>query len=115
MLDLDVDNDPERAERFLELVVPDRTRQAVYRIAEEALTNVAKHVRASQVGLALKREGTGVLLLRLLYNGTGFAVDSVDRGLGMGTMIDYIEVAGGQLGLTSSVGLGTEVNGVLPI
>ena len=60
-------------------------------------------------------QGNEALSLAVLDNGNGFAVDRVDAGLGLGTMNDYAEVAGGQLDLNSSAGSGTDVKVVLPI
>ena len=51
----------------------------IYRIAQESLTNVARHAEASEVLLSLER-GNGSVVLRVLDNGQGFAPDHAEGG-----------------------------------
>ena len=95
--------------------VPDQVGLAVYRIAEEALTNAVKHAQASQVTVRLDPPQTGWLRLTVRDNGLGFDVASALRGLGMAAMQDYAEVAGGECVVHSVPGKGTVVTAILPL
>jgi len=48
-------------------------------------------------------------------DGVGFDVGDGDRGLGLGTMADYSDVANVQLIIDSTIGEGTKVEATLPI
>ncbi len=85
----------------------------LYRIVQEALTNVAKHANASQVLVRLTRKGR---TLRLLVedDGCGFDVegtkDSRESGLGLFGMEERLALVGGTLRVESVVGGGTRVS-----
>jgi PAS domain S-box-containing protein len=82
---------------------------ALYRIAQEALNNVAKHARASQAFVNLDcQPGRGAL--RISDDGCGFDPNDVlpDR-LGMGTMRERAEHVGATLDIKSQPGGGTEI------
>jgi signal transduction histidine kinase len=82
---------------------------ALYRIAQEALNNIAKHARASQASVDLHcRPGRGAL--RINDDGCGFDANNVlpDR-LGMGVMRERAEHAGATLRIKSQPGDGTQV------
>ncbi len=85
----------------------------LFRIAQEALTNCAKHARATSVkiGLAL---GRGPVVLSVVDDGLGFepeAVGSPGAGCGMGllNMRSMAEVAGGRFAIASRPGGGTRI------
>ena len=102
----------ERTDRKL---VPDQTRLAAYRIAEEALTNVVKHANASGVTVKVDLIDHGRLRLMVRDNGQGFDAKSVASGLGTVSMQDYSEAVGGGCTITSAPGRGTEVVATLPL
>jgi PAS domain S-box-containing protein len=82
---------------------------ALYRIAQEALNNIAKHARASQACVDLLcQAGRGTL--RISDDGDGFDVGDIlpDR-LGMGVMRERAEDAGATLSIESQPGNGTQV------
>jgi signal transduction histidine kinase len=96
-------------ERHLEFQgrLPGETETHLYRIAQEALTNVARHSGASRVVMLL-READGVLRLELADNGNGLkAQGSSSRrskaqgGLGLAGMRERMRVAGGELRVRS--------------
>jgi signal transduction histidine kinase len=95
--------------------VPEQVKLAVYRIAEEALTNVVKHAKASKVTVRLNASGEGLLRLTVQDDGQGFDAQSASGGLGVATMQDYADAVGGQCAVHSTPGVGTEVTAVLPI
>jgi two-component system sensor histidine kinase UhpB len=90
---------------------------AVYRIAQEALANVARHADASQVLVSLRTDADGVELT-VRDDGRGFefeapvgsgaAFDS-EGGLGLGGMAERARLVGGELTIESRPGAGTEL------
>jgi two-component system sensor histidine kinase UhpB len=86
---------------------------ALFRIAQEALNNVAKHAQASEVTLVLELE-THVLRLAVHDDGIGFdplrsTGRSGDRGWGLFTMTERAEAVGGRCTIESCPGWGTQV------
>jgi signal transduction histidine kinase len=102
----------EKADRNL---VPEQVKLAVYRIAEEALTNVVKHAKAGKVTVRLDASGEGWLRLMVRDDGQGFDAQSAPGGLGVATMRDYADAVGGQCAVHSVPGVGTEVTAALPL
>jgi signal transduction histidine kinase len=89
--------------------LPPDVQVALYRIAQEALNNVAKHAGASRVMVSL-RHNQEAIELGLSDNGRGFDVDTVSaEHLGLGIMVERAEAVGATLKITSQVGQGTQV------
>lgn len=89
---------------------PEQITIAIYRIAQEALRNVAKHAGKTHVKVSLeKKENT--LELRIMDFGLGFDQESdlPSGGLGMISMQERAHLAGGTLVVHSSLGEGTTV------
>jgi signal transduction histidine kinase len=95
---------PERFEPELET--------AVYRMAQEALTNVAKHAGAQRVRLVLA-ESDGELLLEIRDDGVGFDSKTRTDGFGLAGMRERAALAGGTLSVESGE-QGTLVSARLP-
>jgi signal transduction histidine kinase len=87
-------------------LLPPSVAEALYRVAQEALHNVARHARATRVEVSLRCLPEQAILA-VEDNGIGFDVDQVRRGLGLGSMHDRLLVAGGRLWVDSRVGHGT--------
>jgi signal transduction histidine kinase len=88
------------------------------RIVREALTNVRKHARATEIRVTLERVGEGALLVSVSDDGIGFKSESEAGGgrrLGLLTMRERAESVGGWLGITSLPGQGTTVVAELPM
>jgi signal transduction histidine kinase len=84
------------------------TRLAFYRVAQEALGNIAKHAEAATVKLSLTN-GADVQL-RIQDDGHGFDPCSVSPGhLGLIIMRERADAVGAKLDISSSPGLGTDV------
>ena len=81
---------------------------AVYRVAQEALANVARHAAASRVEVALDAGGD-VLELRVRDDGRGFDTGGRRRGLGLDGMAERARLVGGELSVESLPGAGTEL------
>lgn len=98
-------------ERALSLV----REQALYRILQEALANVAKHSGASMVGIQLSYTPTSVTLT-VQDNGVGFNPKIARaEGFGLQSMHQRAEELGGSLQLQSNAGRGTKVQVNLPV
>jgi signal transduction histidine kinase len=96
---------------------PPETRIILYRIAQEALANIRKHARAGRVLITLE-ERDGGILVRVRDDGTGFdppeALQSAPRHLGLSSMRERAEMAGGWCRVESAPGQGTTVEFWLP-
>ena len=80
------------------------------RVLEEALTNVVKHSRATNVSIALELPSTRELKLRVTDNGTGFDVHTIQinsMGVGMRSMLARVERINGTLRIESQPGATT--------
>jgi PAS domain S-box-containing protein len=91
-------------------VIDETIATAAYRIAQEALTNVARHSRASRVDVSLRME-TGCLRLKVTDDGQGFQVPSISetKALGLAGMRERAVLVGGSLSVDASPGRGTQV------
>ncbi|MFA5788145.1 MAG: ATP-binding protein, partial [Actinomycetota bacterium] len=92
---------------------------AVYRIVQEALSNVARHARATQVRIEIEYP-TDALICRVIDDGVGFIAsaqngDAADQGhFGMIGMRERADLAGATLEIVSSPGAGTTVEILVP-
>lgn len=89
-------------------------RLALFLVAQEALSNVAKHSQATAVTVTLRAEPETVVLA-LRDNGRGFDLSAADRRVGHGllNMQDRIQAHGGRVEIESKLGEGTEVKVVI--
>jgi len=95
-----------------ECSLPPDVRVALYRIAQEALNNVAKHAAASQATVSLCCQ-PGNVELRVSDDGRGFDPRDVSpERLGLGIMRERAEAIGARLEIESQVGQGTQVTAV---
>jgi signal transduction histidine kinase len=85
---------------------------AAYRIAQEALTNVARHADASHARLGLSSED-GTLRVEVTDDGHGFTVGQAP-GVGLESMRHRAETLGGTLEVTTGMD-GTTVVATLPL
>jgi signal transduction histidine kinase len=90
--------------------------EQLYRLTQEALTNVVKHAHAQRVRVRVaQREQAGELLLEIVDDGVGFDPSLAHPGhLGLGTMADRAASVGGRLEVSSHAGKGTTVRAVIP-
>ena len=96
--------------------INDAVATAAYRIAQEALTNVVRHARATKVEVALNA-ASNVLVLRVRDDGQGFDVDALaeSEGLGVAGMQERANLVGGRLRVRSTMGQGTEIRLEVPL
>ncbi|HWY90096.1 MAG TPA: GAF domain-containing sensor histidine kinase [Solirubrobacteraceae bacterium] len=86
---------------------------AVYRLVQEALTNVAKHARADRVRVAI-RGSDDELFIEVHDDGAGFDPETTSHGFGLSGMQERVTLAGGTLSLESDE-RGTLVAARLPV
>ena len=92
----------------------------LYRIAQEALNNVVKHSRASEVNVLLEKTG-GELVLIVEDNGIGMPKGGVSngrkggKGLGLEGMRERASLIGGSLEIESAPGAGTTIYARIPL
>jgi signal transduction histidine kinase len=99
--------------------LPDHARTGLFRIAQEALTNVRRHAAAHHVALALDVDEARALL-RVQDVGQGFDVGDRERlgtegGLGLMGMRERAAILGGHVELVSAPGQGTRLTAWLPL
>ena len=91
----------------------------IFRIIQEALTNIAKHAHASKVDIVLesltKQSGSGEVLLTIQDDGQGFDPAVMSQGLGLPGMRERTIAAEGDFELSSEPGHGVHIEVRLPI
>ena len=111
-VELEIGDEVARLEEGGVSVIPEEPRLAVYRITELALTNVARHARATvcTVGWDYEEEARE-LVLTIVDDGVGFqsSPDGEGGSLGLVTMDDYADALGGVCEIKSVPGEGTRV------
>ena len=91
----------------------DDVQLVLYRVAQEALNNAARHSRARRVDVRLRRAGDAVEL-GVADDGRGFAFEQSERGLGIAGMRERALLVGGELTIESRPEQGTSVRLSIP-
>lgn len=86
----------------------------LFRIAQESLTNVARHAQAHHVTLSLCHEQRQIVLT-IADDGCGFDTELMQKGLGIRGMRERAALPGGMLTIQSQPGQGTTVRAILPL
>jgi signal transduction histidine kinase len=95
--------------------LPLATKEMLYRVAQEALHNAAKHARARTLDLVLELEPSEVTL-RVVDDGRGFDPSAEYPGhLGLQSMRERASAAGGRLEIESTLGEGTRLSAHIPL
>jgi len=89
--------------------VPSGPKLAIYRIAQEALSNALRHADATSIQLRVEIDDDGVLL-DVEDDGRGFEPDSVEGGYGLDNMAERASQIGSELHIETSPGNGTTVS-----
>lgn len=97
-----------------ERALPDAVRISLYRIIQEALTNVARHGHADQVEVALRVGARGEVELLVADDGVGFEQTQARPGLGLLGMRERVAALGGGFALVTAPGAGTRIRITLP-
>jgi signal transduction histidine kinase len=94
--------------------LPSEVETALYRIVQEALTNVVKHAQATAVSIVLARKD-GIVTAVIEDDGRGFSPGGTRDGLGLLGMGERLALLGGKLKIESSHGGGTTIVAELPM
>ena len=92
--------------------LPEPAEVAAYYVVSEALTNAAKHARASTVHVDVT---VRAMLVELSIRDDGVGGADVARGSGLIGLTDRVEALGGELEIASPVGSGTSLHVKIPI
>jgi len=98
----------------------EESQRMIYRILQEALTNIGKHSVADNVSLMIEEKERQVNFT-IRDNGKGFNVSDTlqkidtDRGMGLATMSERVRILGGKLDIQSRIGEGTIIIFSAPI
>ncbi len=113
---IDIDDELAHQERNDRRMLPEPVRLAIYRITEEALTNIMKHSNAKAVEIDLTFENDQKdLRVMVRDDGVGFDLDSAGETVGLVGMEDYANTMNGKYQIWSEPGKGTRVEATLPI
>jgi len=95
--------------------LPEDTENALYRLVQEALTNVVKHAHANQVSIVLSQSGDALVAI-VEDDGEGFAANpTAGEGFGLIAMRERIALLGGEIAIESSAGAGTTLRATIPV
>ncbi|GAC1358640.1 MAG: hypothetical protein NVS4B8_16230 [Herpetosiphon sp.] len=101
--------------------LPPRIETALYRVVQEAVSNIIKHAEATYVEIDLDLSSPEVVAARIEDNGKGFDTGFLQRaahpGMGVGVygMQERVNLVEGNLQIDSSPGEGTEVRVTMPL
>ncbi|MEH6740798.1 MAG: histidine kinase, partial [Sulfitobacter sp.] len=87
---------------------------ALYRIAQEALTNIERHAGATHVSIDLRGHKRGATL-RISDNGCGSIPNNRNQGLGLRNMQERMDQLGGLLYIRTAQGKGLEIEAIAPL
>ncbi|XHS76953.1 cache domain-containing protein [Burkholderiaceae bacterium UC74_6] len=97
--------------------LPESVNTALFRVAQEALANAAKHARAAHISLRL-RYARRLVVLEIEDDGQGFDLTAVlkdsQRGIGLRNMRERLESIDGDFKVTTAVGRGTLLMAKVP-
>jgi signal transduction histidine kinase len=103
---------PVELEVAIEREVPESAEVAAYYVVAEALTNAAKHARASRVDVCVDTDDAN---LRLTITDDGVGGADSRKGSGLIGLTDRVEAHGGQLAISSQTGRGTSLLVTIPL
>lgn len=94
--------------------VPQEVTSTLYRIVQEALTNIRKYAAATAVQVQLKPTLNGVQLT-IVDNGAGFCLDTNPKGFGLRGMAERVAALSGQFHIQAQPGAGCQIQVELPL
>lgn len=98
--------------------MPGGIETVVFRIVQEALTNVARHARGAETNVTVVLAGDGNLIVEISDRGPGFDVERalVKRdSLGLAGLVERVQLAGGRIEIFSCTGQGTRIHAEFPL
>ena len=91
--------------------ISDSVKVVIYRVLQEALNNFAKYGKGDLVELSLTKSG-GTFAFMVRDNGQGFDVEKAQKGLGLESMRERVEISGGEFEIESIIGQGTTIRAI---
>lgn len=104
------------AQELSSIVLSSDTSAALFRIAQELLTNVMRHAAASQVHMRLYLDGA-MVTLAVTDNGKGFTRERMtrSRSFGIRGMQERVVLLGGHFDIVGTTGVGTRASASVPV
>lgn len=99
---------------------PPLSQTNIYRIFQEALTNIGRHAQATHISIGIEKQD-GYVIFTIEDNGSGFDLQAVmnsehrQRGIGLAAMQERARMAGGRLAIKSRPGSGTHLTLTIPL
>jgi signal transduction histidine kinase len=103
-----------------EAKIPEHLKIVIYRVCQEALSNISKHSDATSADISLVNSKKGVILL-IKDNGRGFDLgdllseESNEACLGLESMKERVELSGGSFAVVSNKNGGTKIKAAWPV
>src|SRR5512133_3686193 len=94
--------------------LPQHVEQAVYRVVQEALANIARHSQATRASVELVYQPAEIRI-RIQDNGKGFDAPRTGEGLGLPLIQERLEGVGGRFKIESRPGGGTQLSACVPL
>ncbi|MDX1992743.1 MAG: sensor histidine kinase [bacterium] len=95
--------------------LPPGTQETLFRIAQEALSNIARHARARTVRLTLETDEHRRLTLRIVDDGQGFDPQQAGGGMGLNNIRTRAAGISAQVDIHTEVGAGTDLTITVPL
>ena len=95
--------------------LPAQTEHALYRVAQEGLTNVRRHARASSVKVKLDYEVDGGIALIISDNGVGVDLENLEEGFGLFGLRERVHMLNGRVNLQSAEPKGSSLEVFIPV
>ncbi len=88
--------------------IPDAVKLTIFRVAQEALTNSAKHGGGTLTKISLGKASDRIEFM-VLDNGHGFDLENSKKGVGLESMRERVEILGGEFKIETAIGQGTKI------
>lgn len=95
--------------------LPTNHRQALYRAAQEALTNIQRHAKARHARVEVTAEDDSTILIRITDDGIGMGATAATNGYGLHGLAERATQLGGALAIQPHTGGGTQLLMRLPL
>jgi signal transduction histidine kinase len=101
--------------RTADVTLPSEVKLTLYRVAQEAFSNIAKHSRATEVDVDVAADGDGSVTLCVRDNGRGFDPEGIGPdSMGLRIMRERLDRVGATLAIDTGLGAGTTITVVWP-
>lgn len=87
---------------------------AVFRVAQESITNAVRHAAATRIGVRIA-ENTDAIRLHVEDNGRGIDSSRLESSFGLASLRERVEAADGRIDVRSIEGIGTTITAVFPV